>query len=203
MVPGVVGRPSTAAAPAGRLRIAHCTGQHRRPRLVDAAIHAEPGPMSADEQGTNWRPPTERSVNSRQFAVQIPPDFEQSPSRHVSGSSTSPADACAPNLFRYTCDRLRYTRRDTKGHVLPRGRWAVPSQSRGGIGLNAVPLSDLPVSLPVRRFRYGSRVTAGRITRATSSIPSQSDEGSSDRQGRIQGCSQGKPNTRHERILSK
>src|SRR5664280_3781177 len=36
MVPGVVGRRSSAAAPAGPLRIAHCTGQHRRPQLVDA-----------------------------------------------------------------------------------------------------------------------------------------------------------------------
>src|SRR5664279_4663459 len=70
MVPGVVGRPSTAAAPAGRLRIAHGTGQHRRPRFVDAALRAEPD-LSVDERGTNWSPPAERAV-VRQLADSSP-----------------------------------------------------------------------------------------------------------------------------------
>ena len=43
---GVVGRPSSAAGPAGPLRIAHCTGHHRRPQFVDAG-HSTPNGPSA------------------------------------------------------------------------------------------------------------------------------------------------------------
>src|SRR5664279_4295791 len=83
MVPGVVGRPSSAAGPAGPLRIAHCTGQHRRPQLLDAVT---PTPnRSAYERGRRgtqlWRPPAERRwpVGSRQLSVQIPTPLRAEP----------------------------------------------------------------------------------------------------------------------------
>src|SRR5664279_1674800 len=142
MVPGVVGRRSTAAVPAGRLRIAHCIGQHRRPQLVDA-------------------------VTPRRTAVVRQLPVNRSPSRHVSGSSTeSGRQACAPSLSVTPLDRFRYTRRDAKGSVLPLGG-AEPIPR--GVGECRPPYLIRWFRFR-RRLRYGSRATGGRITRATSSI---------------------------------
>src|SRR5664279_977930 len=118
MVPGVVGRPSTAAAPAGRLRIAHCTGRQRRPQLVDRSLPRRTGPMSADEQGTNWRPPTERSVRRahRIFSV-------------------TPATGCVTHV-------------ETRKGMSCRGALGGAEPIARGCRVNAVPLSDLLVSLP-------------------------------------------------------
>src|SRR5664279_5519539 len=148
MVPGVVGRPSTAAAPAGRLRIAHCTGQHRRPQLVDAVT---PTPNRTYERGRTraptWRPPAERrwSVTSRQFSVQSHP-LRAEAFRVMSLA----ARRAHQELFRYTRDRFRYTP-SRRGGVSCRGRSAaVPSQSRG-VSANAVYL--------IRQFRCPATVS--------------------------------------------
>ena len=76
------------------------------------------GPMSADEQGTNWRPPTERSVRRahRIFSV-------------------TPATGCVTHV-------------ETRKGMSCRGALGGAEPIPRGCRVNAVPLSDLLVSLP-------------------------------------------------------
>ena len=124
MVPGVAGRRSSAAGPAGPRRIAHCTGQHRRPQLLDAVTPTPNPTYERGRRGTQlWRPPAERrwSVSSRRFCGQ-----------HCSGSS-----ACALNPFRYTCDKVSLRPVETRKGVSC--RLAVTEPIPRGVGRMASP----------------------------------------------------------------
>src|SRR5664280_449053 len=143
MVSGVVGRPSTAAAPAGRLRIARCTGQHRRPQLGDAVT---PTLNETYERGRTGAP-----------TGVLPPNDGGGPSARAAFlRAIPPASGRAPRVMSLASRRVRQTWRaraslplhmrqvslppvaTRKRVCLAAGRLAVPSQSRG-VSANAVP----------------------------------------------------------------
>src|SRR5664279_5972089 len=77
-----------------------------------------------------------------QASAQIPPASSRAPSRHVCGSSTSPADRRAHRVFPLYLRQVSLHPSRRERVLSLRRAWAVPSQSRGVSG-ECRPPSDL------------------------------------------------------------